>query len=614
MNQGETAGGPRPPRSRRGTLDSAFAPPVEEEEESSFSQWYKYTTEVILAGAPQLGRPLFGGDNEELQPEELLQCERMLPDEEQEQMPQQEQQQQQQRAVSSAIPTDGGRAPPVLQLPVHQEVAGIPSSLLKPLVSYRLADADDWQQLQQLHAEAFPFDYDDAFYSYICSGKGFALVASVQLEDIRRLRQQQEKQQQQQQEEQQGGEEEGTPILNGEPASAPSSACNNRRESATTAEAAATTADSDEGEQLPSSPHSWHAGTTNSHSRLIQYQQEQQDHPQELLVGVITVSQSSTYIRPEDSEAVRQWLEQKEQHLGEAAAAAAATADDVAAVKSSAKEAGDKPEDSPCAAAQREDAVPCRMHPAAEQQIMFNLPSLIAALSPDTSSPVTAAGEPPYNTCGGGSVPSAAHDGPPAGAHRTEAPAIGAPADGQSRGPPMRAPAPQSLLPSGLCPDPEVRDLAYVLTLAVAAPFRRHGVAADLLKHTVAFFRSVYNPAATAALYLHVADYNAAALSFYLKNGFTSISYIPSFYCINDKYYGSYLCSLHLHELCSCCRRSREQEAQKHQRAQEFIDRHAGGLVRGIEGLGRALKAVGKSVSAFLQTQDLVNEKQEAQM
>ncbi|KAL8271873.1 hypothetical protein Esti_004263 [Eimeria stiedai] len=484
-----------------GLLDSAFVAPGEEEaEESGFSQWYRYTSEALFAGAPQFDRSFFKRDEGQLKPAELLECESMLFEGDEQQ--QQQQQQQEEKAarlaaaaaaaaVSSAIPLEGGRAPPPLQLPIHREVYGLPLSQLRPLVRFRLAAAKDWQQLQQLHVETFPFVYNDAFYSYICSGRGFALVAFINKRDLSELQQQHQQQQHQQLQQQQ------------------QQACAPHVHSAASADASICGSESSWPHAVPGS-RSWNASAAGSPER--QQQQQQEGEIEELLLGVISVSQNLAYIQPEDAQAVRVWLEQKDRELNQAAFAAAAAAAGVAA----GVEGGDGGQSSvppaAAAAADEEETGRCCMHRAAEQQRLFSIPSLLAALSPaDSSAAAAAAGAAAGEACCSSSI-NGCHEGP-------------------SQNKPLSM---HALVPPALRLDPETKDLAYVLTLAIAAPFRRAGVAAELLQLAVRYLQSASNPAPTEVLYLHVAGYNAAALSFYEKHGFSNVLHLPGFYNIND--------------------------------------------------------------------------------
>ncbi|XP_026193128.1 uncharacterized protein LOC34617389 [Cyclospora cayetanensis] len=595
-----------PPRDRLSTLDSAFAPPMEEaEDKGAFSQWCRFASEMIYTGEPKLAKALLGEGNDELDSSELLQCESFLQAEREVLL---HEEPQAQYAVSSAIPIDDSRPPPVMQLPIHKEVAGMPPSMLKPLVSFRLATAADWQQLQQLHVEAFPFEYDEAFYSHICSGKGFALVALVRRQDIRRLRQQLQQQQQPQQQQQQQPQEEERAEFAYHPVCVSRGGMGNDSVATAAAEVPPTAAPECVNESSP--------------PLTFSCSPEQQQQDEELLVGVITVSQSLAYIRPEDAEAVRQWMDQRETELAEeataAAAVAAAEASDLSSANSDpSREASAHPGASSSVVATGGGVGQpcCRMQLAARQpQQLLTLPTFFSVFSPDVNSGATVMAEQrgglreDGGVYAGNSVWPSEQAGIAASA-AVRSGGLDSPLLSTSAG--ACVPDVSQLLPSALAPDEECSDLAYVLTLAVAAPFRRLGVAAALLHLAVAFFRSAYNPVATAALYLHVVDYNTAALSFYMKNAFSNITYIPGYYAINGKSYGSYLCCMHLHEHCSACSQSRLLRAVRQYQTQSFINRQTEGIVKGLEGIGNAFRAVGRSVTAFLQNQE-VNDAQDA--
>jgi len=83
--------------------------------------------------------------------------------------------------------------------------------------------------------------------------------------------------------------------------------------------------------------------------------------------------------------------------------------------------------------------------------------------------------------------------------------------------------------------------LLYILTLAVLPQFQRRGIATRLLQHCLANGRA---SAGCAGVYLHVIEYNNAAVRFYKRCGFVFIRQIPDFYSIDGEKYG---CCLYLY-------------------------------------------------------------------
>ncbi len=71
-----------------------------------------------------------------------------------------------------------------------------------------------------------------------------------------------------------------------------------------------------------------------------------------------------------------------------------------------------------------------------------------------------------------------------------------------------------------------VADEAEILTLAVAPPVRRRGIAASLLEEAARMLRA----GGTHRLFLEVADDNAAARSLYEKHGFTATGRRAKYY------------------------------------------------------------------------------------
>jgi len=81
--------------------------------------------------------------------------------------------------------------------------------------------------------------------------------------------------------------------------------------------------------------------------------------------------------------------------------------------------------------------------------------------------------------------------------------------------------------------------LAYILTLGVADCFRRRGLARELLRQALTHLE--INMPEVQAIYLHVVDYNDAAICLYQSMGFLRINQFPQFYFLHGKHYDSFL-------------------------------------------------------------------------
>ena len=68
----------------------------------------------------------------------------------------------------------------------------------------------------------------------------------------------------------------------------------------------------------------------------------------------------------------------------------------------------------------------------------------------------------------------------------------------------------------------------YILTLGVAEGHRQLGIASRLIQLVVAHAQWQLSR----AVYLHVIEYNTAALRFYQKNGFEELTTLRNFYYI----------------------------------------------------------------------------------
>eukprot|EP00920_Eleutheroschizon_duboscqi_P036897 GHVT01088555.1.p1 GENE.GHVT01088555.1~~GHVT01088555.1.p1 ORF type:complete len:1036 (+),score=193.32 GHVT01088555.1:2363-5470(+) len=201
-------------------------------------------------------------------------------------------------------------------------------------------------------------------------------------------------------------------------------------------------------------------------------------------------------------------------------------------------------------------------------------------IKPSASCSVTAAGERPRRSsagavCGGGA--RAGFGSQP------------------SRAAPVCRPGPRKYVELLDSPSEPCSDIAYMLTLGVAEGFRRRGIAGELLRRALTHLRasavaywgrgaaspSNLRPApssrtrnATAdlpggdksrgeggascfhaggdvapppsAVYLHVIDYNAAAMSLYERMGFVRLGHAPNYYTVGGANYGAYLYCFYL--------------------------------------------------------------------
>lgn len=91
----------------------------------------------------------------------------------------------------------------------------------------------------------------------------------------------------------------------------------------------------------------------------------------------------------------------------------------------------------------------------------------------------------------------------------------------------------------------EEASASYLMTLAVTARYRRHGVASMILQRVVDI---VYQDPFSYAIYLHVLAHNKGAQLFYERFGFIQLTRIKDFYYIDDTYHDSFIYSLYFRE------------------------------------------------------------------
>ena len=79
-----------------------------------------------------------------------------------------------------------------------------------------------------------------------------------------------------------------------------------------------------------------------------------------------------------------------------------------------------------------------------------------------------------------------------------------------------------------LCRLLDQETVAYILTLGVTDQYRHLGIASQLIQKVVQHAQTQLSR----AVYLHVIDYNEAALNLYNKNKFEELAALPNFYHI----------------------------------------------------------------------------------
>lgn len=82
----------------------------------------------------------------------------------------------------------------------------------------------------------------------------------------------------------------------------------------------------------------------------------------------------------------------------------------------------------------------------------------------------------------------------------------------------------------------EDHHVCYIMTLGVLDEFRRLNIGSNLIFDVINF--ALYNPKCV-CVYLHVIEYNNAAIKFYKKNLFEEVATINNFYDLNKQKYSS---------------------------------------------------------------------------
>jgi ribosomal protein S18 acetylase RimI-like enzyme len=81
------------------------------------------------------------------------------------------------------------------------------------------------------------------------------------------------------------------------------------------------------------------------------------------------------------------------------------------------------------------------------------------------------------------------------------------------------------------------------MTVGTRPEYARCGVGSALLN---AIKADAQTQPGCCAVYLHVIHYNAAAMSFYEKHGFTRLRHLRQFYSIGDSHHNAYLYILYI--------------------------------------------------------------------
>ena len=80
---------------------------------------------------------------------------------------------------------------------------------------------------------------------------------------------------------------------------------------------------------------------------------------------------------------------------------------------------------------------------------------------------------------------------------------------------------------------------AYIMTIGVVDECRRFGLGTKLLNYTIDLINKMWT--SCDVIYLHVVDYNEAAIRFYEKNGFRTLKRMKDHYLIFEKEYDALL-------------------------------------------------------------------------
>ncbi|PFH33319.1 hypothetical protein BESB_085180 [Besnoitia besnoiti] len=513
---------------------------------------------------------------------------------------------------SSAIPPSSASRPH-LTAPVHRFAREADLSQL-PLgaVRFRPVKASDYWQLRQLHEELFPFKYEHAFFEFVCRGECFSLAAVVSREDLQRLprllgpsmqpRPSAEGEARarefsasfrprnsnaapssvgavvtpaatQEHERGLGGVE--SPLAAYRSPSGPHARASEPTDASppafkapggvvpdgeSTGERSLThagdTAPKYPDDVLPHEPaelrckpsarrqdpreapdvareHSSDARDATDNGSRAQAStggtQERnphcaEDEPDEFVVGIITVSQRCAHIRAHEMNCLRKWYRWKHECAREASPAS-----------STAVSPADCDEKKPV----------CCSHAAG---LRGRLRSATMRHQGADAAREHGGSEHLRDSCGTGTHPSMRErsdelrDGSGNGStgekHLTAFPSEEA----------------TSLIFPNLQADESVADLAYILTLGVAEEFRQKGVAQELIQRTLTYFACpCANRLPTQVIFLHVVDYNHAAVHFYEKQKFECLDHTKDFYHIYGALHGAFLYAFNLAALKSRC-------------------------------------------------------------
>ncbi|KFG65329.1 acetyltransferase, GNAT family protein [Toxoplasma gondii RUB] len=149
--------------------------------------------------------------------------------------------------------------------------------------------------------------------------------------------------------------------------------------------------------------------------------------------------------------------------------------------------------------------------------------------------------------------------------------------------------------------DESVSDLAYILTLGVAEEFRQKGLAQELIQRTLAYFACpCVNKLPTRSVFLHVVEYNHAALHFYEKQKFKAIEFSKDFYHIYGSVHGSFLYAYNLAELegrCECSIAADAKQPHGISGVKALANGHIqDGVQWGLSGMQNAFRKVGETL------------------